>query len=769
MVDIKIHRKNEEKISKLYALIKTITILLLLSAIFFVNYILSNEFNSAQKYMEERVVQTASNIQGRFTSSINEMKVLEAKLEGYTKTYEEQEIKEFLQKNIKNNDYNKLFFIYKDGTEITAYKDKNVETTKNKELQYNEIFNTKKIYAKIEQDKNSPIGCTLKLAVPIIDLNNEVIGIIASEKYPKKYTKIIGINNYNEKGLSYIINSNGDFIINPQNDESEINNFFEMKIHYIGSSKEKILSEMENKTKGSFLINYNSDKYIASFAKISNSDRYVITIVPLHILMLHIDKLLAGVTITVLIISFLLLTLSYLSTKIFKQNENIIYKMAFTDDVTGEGNRNKFLLDARKILDSNRNSNYAIISMDITKFKAINELYGYDRANDILKDIYQMLKRNITEGSICVRDYAAKFIILYRYDDKDLIKPNFIDKILDELIIYNKNSMKQMTYKYESLKTAKLSLSFGIYLIQNPDISIDGMCERAYIAKRSIKNDVINVYKFYDDAIRNKILKDKEIEDEMYSALNNNEFKMFLQPKFDLKTKELSGAEALARWIHTEKGLIPPMDFIPLFEQNGFILELDRCIWEQACSFLSQRKKQGLKLFHISVNVSRLHMNNDSFISELVGLTQTYNIEPKYLELELTETACFNNEKRFKEIINKLKLLGFTISMDDFGTGYSSLNMLRHLPVDVLKLDRGFIKDTINDKRGQMVIECIIDLANKLKMTTVAEGIETEEQADYLRSAGCQIAQGFLYGKPMDTDSFTKTFLDKNLLENNII
>ncbi len=155
-------------------------------------------------------------------------------------------------------------------------------------------------------------------------------------------------------------------------------------------------------------------------------------------------------------------------------------------------------------------------------------------------------------------------------------------------------------------------------------------------------------------------------------------------------------------------------------------------------------------------------MENDKFIDELILLTRKYGIDPKYLELELTETACFNNEKRFEETIHTLKDLGFVVSMDDFGTGYSSLNMLRNLPIDVLKLDRGFIKDTIQDTKGQIVTKSIIEMANKLNMVTVAEGIETEEQAEFLRSIGCKIAQGFLYGKPVDINSFMELFMSKS-------
>ena len=326
--------------------------------------------------------------------------------------------------------------------------------------------------------------------------------------------------------------------------------------------------------------------------------------------------------------------------------------------------------------------------------------------------------------------------------------------------------MKQNISDTETVISSKLTPSFGIYLIEDKTNSIAEMCEKAYIASRKIKGDVINLYQFYDDNIRVELLQDKIIEDEMYKALNNKEYKMYLQPKFYLDGKGLYGAEALVRWIHPEKGIIPPNSFIPLFEKNGFVIELDRTIWEQACIYLQERKNKGLNLFPISVNVSRLHLNNDAFISELLLLTQKYQVEPKYLELELTESACYNNEERFKEVIGRLKDLGFTISMDDFGTGYSSLTMLRELDVDILKLDRGFIKDTVDDSKGKIVLQNIINMANQLNMLTVAEGVEFEEQAQFLRNIGCQIVQGFLYGKPVIADEFAKDFLSETVNQN---
>ena len=511
----------------------------------------------------------------------------------------------------------------------------------------------------------------------------------------------------------------------------------------------------------------NGKKYLAAFSTIDTPERIVFTIVPLKVLMLHIERLLGSISIIVLLISAILLGLSYYSNKLLRQEQKTIFNIAFHDDITDAGNKHKFILLADEILKSKEDEKFAILSIGISNFKAIRELYGKEIASQILKDVYNIIKSNINNKSICARDYDSNFVLLYNYEKEDFITKYLIEKIQDDIAIYNERKMKEFCSLSESVLSSKLNIKFGIYIVSDytSNCQIEQFCERAYIARSNVKNDITKGYRFYDEELKAKLLKNKKIEDGMYSALEEHHFKMFLQPKFYFENKKLAGAEALVRWYHPTDGVIPPNDFIPLFEQNGFVMEIDRYIWEQACKFISERKKQGKTLFPISVNVSKLHINNDSFVSYLNSLIKKYNIEPKYLELELTESANFNDEEKFIEILNKLKSHGFTISMDDFGTGYSSLTMLRQLPFDILKLDRGFIKDTIDDKKGQIVIHSIINMANKLNMITVAEGIEREDQAEFLKDIGCDIAQGFLYGRPQDLETFVATYFPDEDLE----
>lgn len=765
MLDLKFHLQKEQKINKMHTVIIVVTIILVFLTIFFVDYILSNEFISAKQYLEQSVLQTASNMRGRISNSVNELRLLSRKLADSSEELSDSVIADFLSKNIKDYEYQRLIYSYPDGRLILIQKNHNnlsypsyTETDK-----FKNTLKGKSVYVSTAQEKSVSSGYVKNFAVPVYDKNNNISGAISSQVDASVYLSILRFNSFDEKGISSVIDSKGNYIIKPSNADTSVDNFFENNIKYFGTTKDKILKLIKTKKHGIFTFSMDKTKYIASFAYIY-TDTYVLTIVPLQVLMLHVDKMLTIVVIIVLIISALLLFLTYYSNRIFKQNEKIIYEIGFTDEVTGYGNKNKFRLAARELLDRSKDENYAVISIDITKFRAINELYGIEQANIILKDILEIINKNLTEGSICVRDYAATYIVLYKYEAQESIVKSFIENIVKDVNEYCEKEMAQTDSDSDMvLKSSKLKLTFGIYIIADKTLGIDQMCERAYIAKRNVKEELVEDYKFYDDDLRAKLLHEKIIEDEMVPALKNKQFQMYLQPKFSLSDMKLCGAEALVRWVHPKKGIIYPSAFIDLFEHNGFIIELDRYVWEQACMFLSERQKEGKELFPISVNVSRLHFYNDSFISDLNNLTNHYAIDNKYLELELTESLCFNNDQYFFNILQALKAHNYTISIDDFGTGYSSLNMLRDFPVDVLKLDRGFLKDAIKNEKGYIVIKNIINLANDLQIRTLAEGIENEEQAQFLRNIGCQIGQGFLYGKPVDVETFISSFLTEEV------
>nr|MCR5774021.1 EAL domain-containing protein [Lachnospiraceae bacterium] len=271
--------------------------------------------------------------------------------------------------------------------------------------------------------------------------------------------------------------------------------------------------------------------------------------------------------------------------------------------------------------------------------------------------------------------------------------------------------------------------------------------------KKNIKGTTLTNFNVYDDNIRLKDNQQAELESEMEIALERHEFVMFLQPKVSLDSNAICGAEALVRWMHPLKGIRMPGDFLPLFESNGFIKRIDEFMWEETAKYLARLSELGYSI-PVSVNVSRLHIGNTDLVTELSGLVKKYSIDPSKLELEITETLFTEDTGSLYSIMQELKNVGFTIEMDDFGSGYSSLNMLKDAPVDVIKIDRFFLDEVIDTKRGKIIVANSIKMSKELGMRTIAEGVETKEQAEFLRNSGCDIAQGYFYSKPIPTEEF---------------
>lgn len=767
MINMEIYSKKELLLKKMSRYIFTFIIVLVSVAIFFINYALNFQQKEIAKYLEQVAIHIASNVRGRITNQIYDLRLLSSKLTTDIDLNSQYQIKKFLEQNIKKERYFRLGFFNPDGKGI-RYQENIGEIAVidyQNEHCFQEALAGKPCFAQTIKASDSKDGFINHYFVPVYDKNSKIVGVLSSQMITSTFQRILNYSNFQGKSFSHIIDKNGNYILKAQNELNIYDNIFDPRIEYINTDIEAIKENLRNNKPGVFSFKWNDGKiYLGAYSPIEFNDMFVLTDIQKDVLMIYLDDILIGVGSIVVFIGILFLFLLRYTNRIHKKSEKAIYNIAFVDDVTGAGNNNKFLLDAKEhLLKSKDEDNFYMIAADISKFKIIDELYGYKYSETILKDVFDILKKNIPDNFAITRDSLSTYFILYKYNDGEDIVKDFIDKVIEDIKKYNMLTMQKITandndeYKVFS----KLFLVFGIYPIIDKNGSIEQMKDRALLAKQNIEDNISSSYQFYDDTFRAELFKNKAIEDEMQESLENQEFHMFLQPKFDLNTSEIRGAEALVRWIHSKRGLIPPMDFIPLFEKNGFVMEIDKCIWEQACAFLSERKKFGRSLFPISVNVSRLHMNNDAFIKELVNLVRKYDIEPKYIQLELTESACLNDEERFIAVTKKLKDEGFAIAMDDFGTGYSSLNMLRHLPIDVLKLDRGFITDSIMEEKGKIVVKSILSMAEELEMETVAEGIETLEQAEFLRNAGCKIAQGFLYGRPMDIEMFTQSFLSE--------
>ena len=277
------------------------------------------------------------------------------------------------------------------------------------------------------------------------------------------------------------------------------------------------------------------------------------------------------------------------------------------------------------------------------------------------------------------------------------------------------------------------------------------MEDRAAMARRAAKNNILTNILFYKEQFKETLYNRKFIEENMETAIAENQFQMYLQPKYSISQNKIIGAEALVRWYHPRRGMIYPDQFIPVIEENGFIKKVDYYIWERACHFIKKCQDVGINACPVSVNVSRVHLRDNECIHVLSGLIAQSGIARNLLELEITETA---DSQQVSKKAFQLKEEGFTLLMDDFGSGYSSLNILLETPFDVIKLDRKFMENMMVSDKGKLILEQVVSMSDKLELGLLAEGVESKAQIDLLQSIGCDQVQGYYYAKPMPEDEF---------------
>ena len=431
---------------------------------------------------------------------------------------------------------------------------------------------------------------------------------------------------------------------------------------------------------------------------------------------------------------------TYRSVNQGKLNGVVVDYLATYDELTGIYNKQAFYAKTKEMLLDNPDKNFDLLRINIERFKVLNDLFGESTGDKLLRYIGKFLKEINLPLCVSGRLYADNFVVCYeagKGDSRRMI--NTLQMVADSFAINNRTI-----------------LSFGLYRIDDKTLPVSVMCDRANMALWKAKGNFKNPYCEYDEKMRQQVLKEQKIINAMERAIQNKEFTLYLQPKYDIEKGTIIGAEALVRWISLENGFISPGDFIPVFENNGFVYEVDKFIWEESCRYLRKWLDEGREVHPISVNVSRIDLYTPKLVQHLVNLREKYQLPSQYLELEITESAYTEDPEQIITITRQLREAGFVILMDDFGTGYSSLNMLKDIQIDVLKLDMGFLKSSDHSAKGGNILTAILKMAESLKMQTIAEGVETKEQVEFLKSIGCKYVQGFYYSKPLPVDEFEK-------------
>jgi len=420
------------------------------------------------------------------------------------------------------------------------------------------------------------------------------------------------------------------------------------------------------------------------------------------------------------------------------ENQRQLFSLVERDTLTGIYNQDTFYRKTELLLKRKANTPHLFIRWNIERFKTVNDLFGNSAGNAILKSLGETFGKLIGSEGTYGRLYSDQFALCIPKEGFDAA---LFAKETEDLL--NTNNLK-----------AYVRSVFGIYEITDPTMAVSLMSDRANMALNTAKGNYHRPYAYYTDTLRKKLLKEQAIINEMRKALDLGQFQIFLQPFFSIPENRFIGAEALVRWIHPERGLIGPDDFVPIFEGNGFIIILDDHIIEQVCMLQRKILDEGRPTVPIAINLSRSDFYDQDLAKNIIEKTNHYNIPHSLLMFEITESVYSDNPEELLKVMRILQEEGFLILMDDFGSGYSSLNVLKDVPIDILKLDSMFSKEIGKSERAENIIRSIVNMASLLELPLIIEGIETREQVDFYKLLGCNTLQGFYFSRPLAVEQF---------------
>ncbi len=582
--------------------------------------------------------------------------------------------------------------------------------------------------------------------IALIDEIEAVSIIRANEKewssdgrYPDQSTRVSYMDLFNEDtgytNYDMIIEENEQNVIIRQGDTFSVNNNFFKQIDY-----KMILSQL-GKDDVKTYPPLASLKVWYVFP-VDNMEVYVLNTLSVYtydVVLLIVISLLFVILLVIFIFYYICTLLGMIAS------QSRVTRVLYTDMVTGGENWLSFVRKATRIIKRNygNHNSYAVIHLRMEKYRSFCTCFGVKEGEELLERFYKILKKQIKQKEAMAHYEQADFVLLIRYEAEDELRSRIgvIEQALNNIT-----------------PNIKLYFSAGVCLVEKRNQDIEELYNNAMAATALLDENAEDRIAYYDIEMKKQQLWERKVEDEMERALKNKEFKVYLQPKYSAKEERMAGAEALVRWIHPTEGFIPPNRFIPIFEKNGFILQLDDYMLEEVARQQAKWIQEGQELVPVSVNVSRAHFTREDLAQHICGIVDKFQVPHSVIELELTESAFFDDKQVLLNTVRTLREHGFVVSMDDFGAGYSSLNSLKELHIDVLKIDADFFRGMDSEERGMLIVSEVIDLAKKLNMKIVAEGIESREQVDFLAEQDCDLIQGYYFAKPMPIDEFEEKY-----------
>ena len=691
----------------------------------------------AQKYMKEIVSQYKNIIRAQIDGDIQTLDAVAA-ITGQDGAVDLDTVLSYLEEECSHNDFIHMGFVYPDrkGYFIDTDGNRHDGVDISDEDFISRTLSGRSAVSGIMKDKMSD-NTVVCYGVPVIHDGN-VMGAVTATRTTSNLSEIISQDIFDGIAYVHIIDREGNFVLRSGHAviNKQMDNIFEDG-DITDEVRSSILADIGTGGDSFAVFHYQGNAYWVTFIPVGVNGWQIFCLVPQTFLNHNFDTVFLVFACVMACIFLLFAVLFLYIYTLLKREHESLRLFAYKDSLTGADNRNRFVSELPGLL--KETADRAVVLMNISGFKFVNEFFGFEKGNLFLLHIARVLRGSIREGERYYRDNADRFGMLVYYQDREELTDR-IKKIQKDINEYTVSPNQDY----------RINCNFGVYLIQAPGpdrqapLSPDTVINGALLALNSVNGNTANPIAFYDEEMHEKARRKIEIASQMQAALANGEFHMYLQPKYFLEDGSLHSAEALVRWCSDGEIIHYPDEFIPIFEENGFITELDMYMLEEACRRVSHWTELGYKVRPISVNQSRIFFYDEEFLDKFRQIVDRYSIDPDMIILEVTESVAMSNLARVKMVISKLHNMGFSISMDDFGSGYSSLNTLKDLDIAELKLDKEFLSEQSTSPRGQVVIESIIHLAKALSITTVAEGIENEVQLRFLQSVSCDIGQGYL-------------------------
>lgn len=581
---------------------------------------------------------------------------------------------------------------------------------------------------------------TFVVCVPLI-YNNKVMGTIQKQYTPEAMYNLCSLSLFSDKGSTYIINSDGYILIcsegNQYNRESD--NYYRILFLSDAETSKRLNEDIKSEKAGFMETTINDEKVFFAYTPIEEIHNwYLISSISTSAVSPNANYVVKLFYIILFVMTLLFSFSMFFYWAMKRKQQSSLEHIAFVDDVTGGDSYTRFMVDFHQIIRENPQQTFYICAFDIDNFKYINSFYGFEKGDCILKALYKCCHGKLTTNERLARNNSDHFVML--------LEDCSIERLQD--LIGGEREFGDI----------KVYLSAGLYHVEDNMESISLMVDKARIASQKTKGMHFKNVELYSEEYDKITTHNEQLKRALEKALENKEIVPFFQPKVDINTRKLLGAEALARWKTKDGKLISPAEFIPVCEKTGLITLVDMAIFEKTLEFIKSNLVNGVECTPISVNFSRMHLLNDKFIETFLNKLDEYRVPHELIEIEITETVIFNNHETICKFINELHKHGLHISMDDFGSGYSSLHMLKDVEIDVLKIDGGFLIGSSSNERQRAIFGTIIEMAKKLQIKVVVEGVETIEDVKLMKEFGASCAQGYYYARPMDIDRFTDIY-----------